>query len=117
MRPVVTGLTPLAGFLLELTVSTMSYFLEPGWPSETIDIQRRAHAEIMDIPVYRYYHADVQNGPDADSDKIFYHTTTVIDIIEEIFLDAKVARSPAMYLDIEGSCAILDPITKSRFNL
>ncbi len=44
----------------------------------------------MDIPIYRYYHADVQNGPDADLDKIFYHTTTIIDIIKEIFLDAKV---------------------------
>ncbi len=40
LRLVVTGLTLLVGFLLELMVSTMSYFLEPGWPSETIDIQR-----------------------------------------------------------------------------
>ncbi len=71
----------------------------------------------MDIPVHRYYHANVQNRPDADLDKIFYHTTSVIDIIEEIFLDAKVAQSPAIYLDIEGSCAILDSIIKSRFNL
>ncbi len=71
----------------------------------------------MDIPVYRYYHANVQNRPDTDLDKIFYHTTTIIDIIEEIFPDAKVAQSFAIYLDIEESCAILDPITKSRFNL
>ncbi len=44
----------------------------------------------MDIPVHRYYHADVQNGLDADLDKIFYYITTVIDIIKEIFPDAKV---------------------------
>ncbi len=117
LRPIVTDLTPLVGFLPELMVLIMSYFLEPGQPSETIDIQRQAHTEIMDIPVHRYYYADVQNRPDADLDKIFYYITTVIDIIEEICPDAKVAQSPAMYLDIERSCAILDLITKSRFNL
>ena len=40
LKPMVLGPTPLSGFLPELTISTMSYFLDPGWPSATVYIQQ-----------------------------------------------------------------------------
>src|SRR5436190_336417 len=42
LRPVVPGPTTLSAFLPELTISTMSYFLDPGWPSATVYIHRLA---------------------------------------------------------------------------
>jgi hypothetical protein len=117
LKPVVIGPTPLSGFLPELEVSTLSYFLNPGWPSVSIYIQRRSRAGVMDIPIHRYYHAKAVNGPLADSDDAFPHTKKVIDLIDLKFYDKDVQRFPSMFFEIPASQAETDPITKSRYNL
>ena len=117
LRPVVVGPTPLTGFLPELEVSTMSYFLDAGWPCATIYIQRRSRAGVMDIPVHRFYHAKVVNGPHANSDAVFYYTKKVIKIVDAEFRDRKVQQFPTMFFEVVDFEAQVDPITKSRFNL
>jgi hypothetical protein len=117
LKPVVIGPTPLSGFLRELEVSTMSYFLNPGWPSVSIYIQHRSQAGVMDIPIYQYYHAKVVNGPLADSDDAFLHTKKVIDLIDLKFYNKDVQRFPSMFFEIPASRAETDPVTKSRYNL
>jgi hypothetical protein len=117
LRPVVTGPTPLTGFLKELNVSTMRYFSDPGWPFAQITIQRRSRAGIVDIPCNRFYFAKAINGPNAHNDNIFFHTKKVCDIVHKVFKDKTVQRSPVMYFEVEGSQAHVDPITKSRYNL
>jgi hypothetical protein len=117
LKPVVVGPTPLSGFLHELEVSTMCYFVDPGWPSATLYIQRRSRARLMDIAIGRYYHAKAINGPMAHSDEAFPYTKKVMDRIDDLFYDKKVQRYPSMYIEVEGSQAHVDPITKSRYNL
>jgi hypothetical protein len=117
LKPVVIGPTPLTGFLHEIEVSSMGYFLDAGWPSVEIYIQRRSRAGIMDIPSLCWYYAKAVNGPDAFSDIVHPHTKKVMDLVDKMFYDKDVQRSPAMYFEVDGSRAIVDPLTKSRYNL
>ena len=71
----------------------------------------------MDIPVHHFYHAKAVNGPDMESNEIFHYTNMVMDVVDNLFYDDQVAWSPAMYFDIKHLRALLDPITKSRYNL
>lgn len=95
----------------------MSYFLNPGWPSATIYIRHRSRSGVMDIPVNRYYHSNVVNGPNAHSDLVSHYTTKVMDLVDLKFYNANVQRFPSMYFEVQSSGAIFDPITKSRYNL
>jgi hypothetical protein len=118
LKPVVVGPTPLKGFIPELEVSAMSYFTRPHWPVAEIFIQRRARTGIMDIPTLRYYHDNkVQYLPAADDDAVHPYTTPLIQLINEMIPDNLAESMPVIYLEVPSPRAVIDSVTKSKFNL
>ena len=117
LEPVVVGPSPLTGFLRESEVSAMSYFQDSHWLAMEIKIQRRSRDGIMDIPTKRYYHDDVIQDANAFSDVVHPYTTPVMNLIDELIPDAEAERSAATYIEIDSTPAIVDAITKSRYNL
>lgn len=117
LQPVVTGPCPLSGFMPELEVSMLQYFLASYWPSSKLTIQRRSARGLMDIPTLRYHHGIAENHPDSDDPLKHPYTLVVEELIEELFVDENVVRSPAMYFELNTSAAVTDSSSKSKYNL
>ena len=106
------------GFILELKVSTILYFARPHWPVAEIYVQRRSRTGIMDIPTIRYYHDNkVHYLPAADDDAIHQYTSHLIQLIDEMIPNNEAESQSVVYLEVPSPRAIIDSVSKSRFNL
>ena len=96
----------------------MLYFIHPYQPVAKIYIQRRLRTSIIDIPTTRYYYDNKAHYlPAIDDDAIYLYTSPLIQLINKMILNNKAESQPVVYLEVPSPQAIIDSVSKSRFNL